>query len=317
MLSRRHIRAKVMQALYSYWNSGGEQSKGHVEKNLTTSLEKLFDLYLYLLLFLEALGDYVYQYDDDMKAKHLPSSKDSGKFLRLHSNRIMQAIINSKNFHNKCEWRNISWQGDTDLLKKVFFDLKNSEIYDDYIHSDEPEEYQDLEIMKHIVKHYPDNFGLVSQHLDEQFFNWHDDKKITRQMVTKTLDNIAMDPESDDFLLPLSVDDDENFGFAKALFNWTVDHDDEFQAMISDKIQKYEPSQVAVIDLIIIKMGICEFMYFPSIPTKVTINEYIELTKNYSLPKSKNFVNGILDKVLKELKQKGKVEKAGRGLYEN
>ena len=316
MLSRRHVRIKVLQALYAYWNSGGELSQDYVRKNMEENIYKLYDLYLYLLLFLRELGQFITRYDQETKARYVPASQNFDHYLRLYENPIMQALINNKAFNNKLEWKQVVWKGDNDLLRKVFYDLKNTDTYQDYINAGEHQLFEDAEMLKYIIKQYPDQFGLLKQHMEEHFFNWHDDKKIARQMVTKTINNLASDPEKENFLVPISVNEEDNLNFARDLFDKTIEETEVLEAKIHGKTGKFEPSQLAYVDFIILKMGACEFMYFSSIPTKVTLNEYIEIAKNYSAPKSKKFINGVLDNLRKELEQEGEVVKTDRGLYE-
>ena len=316
MLSRRHVRVKVLQALYSYWNSGGELSQEYVKKNLESNIYKLYDLYLYLLVFLRELGQFTTRYDQETKARHIPAAQGMKHNMRLYENPVMQALLNSKKLNNKLEWQRISWKGDNDLLRKVFFDLKNTDAYQEYINAGEEQLFEDVEMLKYIVKHYPDQFGLLKQHLEEHFFNWHDDKKIARQMVVKTINNLDNDHSNDDFIVPISTNEEENLSFARELFDKTIEESEVLEAKIHGKTGKFEPSQLAYVDFIILKMGACEFLYFSSIPTKVTLNEYIEIAKNYSAPKSKKFINGVLDNLRKELESEGKVAKTDRGLYE-
>lgn len=301
MLSRRHIRIKVLQSLYAYWTSGEEADRKQVQKNLEWNLHQLYDLYLYLLLFLLELGKFVSKYDSESKAKHIPAAQELHHHSRLYENNIMQALLNSKTLEKKLEWRSIFWDGDNDLLRKVFLDLKNTDTYQEYISSSEEQPFETVEMLKYIVKNYPDQFGLLRQHLEEKFFNWHDDKKIARQMATKTITNLAEDPEEDDFLLPFAPNEEENFQFARDLFNTTLDHSDEIEALIQNKTTQFEPSQLSKIDHIILNLGTSELLYFRNIPPKATLNEYIEIAKNYSSPKSKKFINGVLDNLRKEL----------------
>ncbi len=317
MLSRRHVRVKVLQALYAYANSGDTANQEQVKKQMIQNIYQLYDLYLYLLLFLKELGLFVAKYDEENKAPYLPNLQSRGHFLRLHDNPIMQALINSRSLAGKLDWKQIAWQGDNDLLRKVFYDLKNTDYYQDYIHSDEEQVYEDAEMLKHILKHYTEQFSLVSQHMEEFHLNWHDDKKIARQMVIKTINNVADDPQQDELLVPLSANENDNLNFARELYTRGVEEAEHLEAKIHGKTGKFEPSQLALVDFNILKMGAAEFLYFSSIPTRVTMNEYIEIAKNYSSPKSKKFVNVVLDNIRKEMESQGEVVKSGRGLYES
>ena len=281
------------------------------------NIYQLYDLYLYLLLFLKEFGLFVAKYDEENKAPYLPNLQSRGHILRLHDNPIMQALINSRTLAGKLDWKQVAWQGDNDLLRKVFYDLKNTDYYQDYIHSDEEQVYEDAEMLKHILKHYTEQFSLISQHMEEFHLNWHDDKKIARQMVIKTINNLASDPNQDNLLVALSTNEDDNLNFARELYTKGVEEAEHLEAKIHGKTGKFEPSQLALVDFNILKMGAAEFLYFSSIPTRVTMNEYIEIAKNYSSPQSKKFVNGVLDNMRKEMESQGEVLKSGRGLYES
>jgi len=281
------------------------------------NIYQLYDLYLYLLLFLKEFGLFVAKYDEENKAPYLPNLQSRGHILRLHDNPIMQALINSRTLAGKLDWKQVAWQGDNDLLRKVFYDLKNTDYYQDYIHSDEEQVYEDAEMLKHILKHYTEQFSLISQHMEEFHLNWHDDKKIARQMVIKTINNLANDPDQDNLLVALSTNEDDNLNFARELYTKGVEEAEHLEAKIHGKTGKFEPSQLALVDFNILKMGAAEFLYFSSIPTRVTMNEYIEIAKNYSSPQSKKFVNGVLDNMRKEMESQGEVLKSGRGLYES
>lgn len=317
MLSRRHVRVKVLQALYAYANSGDTANQEQVKKQMIHNIYQLYDLYLYLLLFLKEFGLFVAKYDEENKAPYLPNLQSRGHILRLHDNPIMQALINSRTLAGKLDWKQVAWQGDNDLLRKVFYDLKNIDYYQDYIHSDEEQVYEDAEMLKHILKHYTEQFSLISQHMEEFHLNWHDDKKIARQMVIKTINNLANDPDQDNLLVALSTNEDDNLNFARELYTKGVEEAEHLEAKIHGKTGKFEPSQLALVDFNILKMGAAEFLYFSSIPTRVTMNEYIEIAKNYSSPQSKKFVNGVLDNMRKEMESQGEVLKSGRGLYES
>lgn len=317
MLSRRHVRVKVLQALYAYANSGDTANQEQVKKQMIHNIYQLYDLYLYLLLFLKEFGLFVAKYDEENKAPYLPNLQSRGHILRLHDNPIMQALINSRTLAGKLDWKQVAWQGDNDLLRKVFYDLKNTDYYQDYIHSDEEQVYEDAEMLKHILKHYTEQFSLISQHMEEFHLNWHDDKKIARQMVIKTINNLASDPNQDNLLVALSTNEDDNLNFARELYTKGVEEAEHLEAKIHGKTGKFEPSQLALVDFNILKMGAAEFLYFSSIPTRVTMNEYIEIAKNYSSPQSKKFVNGVLDNMRKEMESQGEVLKSGRGLYES
>jgi transcription antitermination protein NusB len=155
---------------------------------------------------------------------------------------------------------------------------------------------------------------MVEQFFEDKYINWYDDNKIAIQAAIKTFKNIIADPENENFLENFSTDKSQSREFAVALFNHVIENDESHSKLILERIDKWEPSRVPLIDLIILKMGISELTAFNSIPVKVTINECIELAKNYSTPNSKKFINGVLDNLQLKMMKDGTIKKAGLGL---
>jgi N utilization substance protein B len=312
MLSRRHIRIKVMQALYMYYNDGqGNLSTPQLNRLLEKNINRLYELYLYLLLFLEEMGQFVLHYDEEVKSRYVQQNeKDTRSGLKLYNNSIIQKLLKSEMFHKTLERYHVAWNADKDILRRIFLDLKNQDIYKEFLQFSEANPVLEQEVLLFLLKHYTANHPVFAQHLEEEFYNWLDDKKIVLQMAAKTVQSLAAGKADDEsFLVPLSYNDDDNYEFARELTKSTIEQDAKLDEIISNRISKWEPHQVAVIDNIILKMAVSEFLNFPSIPVKVTINEYIELAKNYSTPQSKKFINGVLDAIVKDLKKEGTVVK--------
>ncbi len=303
MLSRRHIRVKVLQALYAY-NNDENANVDQLAKQLRQNIGKLYELYIYLLLSLEELGNYMVHYDEEMKGKYIVDEADLQAGRKLYNNPILQRLMNSGNLHDTAKDLKVVFEADRDLLRKIFLDLKNQDAYRDYMNSSGGSEMADQEVLIFVLKHYTSNNPLFEQHLEEQYYNWSDDKKIALQMAQKTVQLLAAGQEGD-FLLPVGQNPKELYEYADELFKTTIRENDKLQEIITPRIPKWEPNQVAVIDLIILKMGVCEFLHFMSIPATVTINEYVELAKIYSTSQSKKFINGVLDTIRKELKKEG------------
>jgi N utilization substance protein B len=302
MLSRRHIRVKVLQALYGYYSEGGENTNtAQLTRALDKNISKLYDLYLYLLLFVEELGNFVAQYEEEVKSRYIPNEAELTSSGKLSQNPVLQKLMQSDIFHKALSKNAVQWQGDSDILRRIFLDLKNQEAYKDFIQMGAQNPVLEQEVLIFIIKHYTANLSSFQQHLEEQFYNWLDDKKIAIQMAVKTIQQIASGETQDNFLLPISDNEEDIYEYAHQLMKLTIKENKKLEEIISSKISKWEPHQIALIDGIILKMAVCEFLHFPSIPPKVTINEYIELAKNYSTPQSKKFVNGVLDAILKEL----------------
>ena len=296
-----------MQALYVFYNDREDVlSASQVLKVLDKNIDKLYELYLYLLLLLKELGSFMVHYDEEVKSRYIQNEKDLKNSLKFVNNPVLQALQNSEEFEKALKDNQVSWNGDVDILRKIFLDLKNQEIYKDYLLAPEENAGINYELLTFILRHYTTNFPVVQQHLEEEFYNWLDDRKVTKQMAGKTLQAIAIDAEGKIPLMPQSHRDDENYIFAQELVKKTIAEDAFLEKTIRAKTEHWESHQVAMVDMIIIKMAVCEFIFFPTIPPKVSINEYIELAKTYSTPQSKKFVNGVLDAILKDLNKEGK-----------
>jgi len=296
-----------MQALYVYYNDREDNlSASKVLKVLDKNIDKLYELYLYLLLMLKELGDFMIHYDEEIKSRYIQNDRDVKSSLKFLNNPVLKALQNSQEFEKALKDNKISWNGDSDILRKIFLDLKNQEAYKDYLIAPEDNAGVNYELLTFILRHYTTNFPVVQQHLEEEYYNWLDDRKIAKQMAGKTLQTIALASEEKISLMPQSHREDENYIFAQELIKKTIAEDESLEKIIRAKTEHWEQHQVAMIDMIIIKMAVCEFIYFPTIPPKVSINEYIELAKTYSTPQSKKFVNGVLDAILKDLNKEGK-----------
>ncbi|MDZ4839203.1 MAG: transcription antitermination factor NusB [Bacteroidota bacterium] len=293
-------------------SDGAEQENpAPLVRELEKNISRLYEAYLYLLKFLEELSDFANQYDDEQRSRYIPIERDLKANLRFFHNPILQKLVQNKHFHTACEKYKVVWnsEGENSMLRKIYFDFKNQEVYKEYAQFADENSLLNQDILVFALKHYSTNMALFSQHLEEEYTNWPDDKKIVLQMAIKTVQSIGSDLENEDILQPLSNDDDEILDFAKNLLKKTLSNQVALDLLIHPKTQKWEDNHIAKIDKIILRMAICEFLHFPSIPAKVSINEYIELSKNYSTPQSKKFINGVLDSILKDLKANGTIVK--------
>ncbi len=289
-----------MQVLYMHQQGGNDASISELHKNFDVQVEKMEKLYLYYLSFIKELDHQSLVYDGDVRNKYVEASRAATDHLRLRENPIVRAIADNEELAKYLEKKDVMFNHDADdgLVQKVFYDLKNSEFYKDYLQFvDQPGQHQELVL--HIFKHYSENYQLFEQHFEEEFTNFFDDKKLVASMLKKTIQNIMADKES--FIIEFVQDYENTIGFGHDLITRVINHAKLLNDMIEAKIIKWEPGQVAIIDRIILRMGIAEFKYFSSIPSTVTINEYVELAKNYSPPNSKKFINGVLDTINREL----------------
>lgn len=313
MLNRRHLRIKVLQLLYAFYQSE-EKDWLKVDKELTLSVERIYDMYLFLLLTFEPLVRAAENKIEDRRKKLRPSEEDLNPNMRFVSNRIMHDIIHSEALNKMSSKRKVNWQGaaNQDIFRKIFLQVLESESYTLYMMDAVNDWEQDQKYVIQLFKDEIANSPFIYHFFEDRSIYWMDDMDLCCSMVIKSLK--AMEQGKEFYPLPLYKDEEDESTFIHELLKKTITHNDEHEALIESLTDNWEMDRIAKMDLLLLKMGLSEFLYFPSIPTKVTINEYIEISKFYSTPKSNIFINGILDKMVIELKQNKKLVKTGRGL---
>jgi len=322
MLSRRHLRIKVLQALYAFFQSNGDDiTLG--EKQLLKSTEKLYELYIYQLSFLIKMVDFTRNRMEDAKKKFYPTDEDLHPNTRLIENRFILQIEENKDF---LRWRDklkINWVDEENIFHKLFRELKNNPDYIEFINKKENAYKDDKELVALIVTNLLPELEMLRNFYEDRSIFWSDeDFDISIMMLIKSIKFYKESWGPDHKLPPLYKDDDLDDGadedrqYMIKLFRYSILRSDEIGKLIDEQAKNWELDRIAVMDIIIMKMALTELMVFPSIPVKVTINEYIEISKSYSSIKSKQFINGILDKLVVKLKEEGKIRKTGRGLIE-
>jgi len=314
MLNRRHVRIKVMQVLFAAYLTEEKPDFRFYDKALKNNINRLYEVYLYLLLFLSELASFAEKYDDEMKA-NLPFEKAFNPNSRFYNNPLISKLKDNKSLKDACQKNLVIFNAENiDLLRKVFVDLKNNEVYKEYISNEILDVNNDFEMLAYFLKFYPLNLTLFDQHMEDNFVNWMDDAKVGIGMAIKSLKKIITEPEDENIVVPLTTETESVFDFSSKLLKSCIENKEYFHDLIIQKIDKWEPSRVPLLDMVILNIGISELLYFESIPVKVSINECIELAKNYSTTNSKKFINGVLDSLLLELEKSGKIVKKGIGL---
>jgi transcription antitermination protein NusB len=320
MLSRRFLRIKVMQAIYAFQQEGPENINTG-EKQLLTSLDKLYELYIHQLSFLLELSDFARRRIEENKLKYLPSEQDLYPNERFIDNKFLLQLANNRDYKRKADSYKINWVDEDESLRKCYNQLREFPEYIEYMSKPTVSYSDDKDIIESIFLNIQAKSDLLRSYFEEKSLYWSDDFETSVMMVTKTIKSFK--EGWDEFTsLPTLLKDENNPGgsedlsFVKQLYRRTLIHNDEYSKIISQHADNWDIERIALMDTILIKMALSEFVEFPSIPVKVTLNEYIELSKNYSTPKSKVFINGILDKLIAEFKQEGKISKSGRGLLE-
>jgi N utilization substance protein B len=312
VLNRRHIRIKVMQAIYAMHQSGSDDLEKQ-EKFLQASLENILDLYLIMLSSLVEIRKKEIKHIEIAQKKHLATPEERNPNQRFVNNPILVALEESNSLSIAVEKRKINnWQANDDTILLLLQDIKQSVLYQNYMAKKvvtfEEERFFVVDMFSELIA---PNEKLYS-YLEDFKLTWVDDIPVVNTQIQKQLRHMSAD--ADLIKVPTIYKDEEDKDFASALFRKTVLNESELAKEFIDKTPNWDVERIAELDTIILKMAICEFLKFPSIPLKVTINEYLELAKEYSTPKSSLFINGILDNLVKDFQKNNRVNKAGRGL---
>lgn len=314
MLSRRHLRVKVMQAIYAFLQGdNNDLAKG--EKELLKAINKIYDLYIYILLLLPELVDFGKARIDERKQKRIPNPEDLNPNTRFVDNPLLAKLSNNNALRREAEVRKLSWADEPELIKKIYNSIVDSEEFSAYMSNEDKSYVTEQKFVQSVFKKYVATEERLHSLFEDKSIYWVDDLEFINSMVVKTLGLLNEQANENTPLLPLLKDDDDR-RFMLDLFHKTIIHEKEYDDLIKPKLQNWEMERVAFMDVLLMKMAISEFLNFPTVPTKVSMNEYIEISKDYSTPQSKVFINGILDKLLADFKREDKIQKTGRGLME-
>jgi N utilization substance protein B len=302
MINRRNIRVKVMQTLYTISTLEKEAKPGDAVKILQKHFEQTRQLFIYLTYFLSEVARYT-KTDAQLRAsKHLPTHEDLHVNTKIAENEILSKILEDASFKEFEKKDKPELLLDKELIKKVYHELVESAEYKKYLASPQRDKKEDREILEFILDKLLLSKEMFLSHIEENFSNWEDDG----EMVVQLLVNYLQKPGSYNFKEMIS---EEKWNFAKSLLQTVQEKAELLENFVIPKLKNWDPERIALLDMILMKMGVAEFLYFETIPPKVTINEYIDLAKEYSTSQSGQFVNGILDNIHKELVQQGKMHK--------
>lgn len=314
MLNRRHLRIKVLQALYAYFQAD-EENYRRTENELFDAIDRIYDLYIYLLLSIPEVKVFAERRIEENKKKIRPTEEDLNPNLKFVNNSIIQKIEDSKKLRETSESNKVNWIGDEkqEIFRKMFLHIRESETYFEYMNDGNSGFEADKQFLIDLFKVEIANFPLLYNYFEELSIHWLDDIDLACSMVLKTIK--SLDSESDDInVLDLYKDEEDEKEFVRELLRKTISMDKENEVIIDELTKNWELDRIAKMDVILMKMAITEFQIFKTIPTKVTLNEYIEISKFYSTPKSNIFINGVLDKAIERLQSENKIVKIGRGL---
>ena len=315
MLTRRHIRLKIMQIIYALRISDFEYTK-ETEKKLLESIDSTYELYLILISFLiEILKK--------AQEKHLISQKkllsdqnniyDSKKFIK---NQFLNLLKSNHLFNEEINKRNLNlWHLDFKYVDLIYENLTKSDLFSDYMDNDEISYENDRNFVAKFYKNIIVTNDKLYSYLEDRNINWMDDFPLINTIILKLI-NKSKGVNSKTYFLPKLYKDNQDKIFAKNLLKITLKNYNNYNNEISKKIKNWDPDRIARLDYVMLNMALCELVEFKTIPIKVTLNEYIEISKEYSTPKSNVFINGILDSIVKDFTKRGKIIKEGRGLHE-
>ena len=316
MLNRRLLRVKVLQALYAYFQSSNSD-RVKAEKELFLSINRIYELYLYLLrLPLDLLHAAELKLDES-KSKRFPSEHDLQESNNFTSNRLIRSFEEHEALNSAIAKNKISWDAEHELVSKLFRKINELDAFEEYISKSKTTFEEDRDFLIKIFKSVVFKTDLIEHAFNERSIYWNPEEfDFVANMVLQTIKKVQESDAKDFELTPMYKDEEDDTHFVRNLFRETIARDDENASLIAEKTKNWEVERIAVLDILMMKMAITELVSFRSIPVKVTLNEYIEISKSFSSPKSKVFINGVLDKIVPELKENKLLVKTGRGLIE-
>ena len=313
MISRRLLRIKVLKSLYAHLKSESDSLMGS-EKTLVTSIDKTYDLYFQMMSLIVEVARYAEQRQEAAKLKKLPTFEDLNPNRKFVDNAVIRLIANSDAVNDYIAANKLTWANYPELIKSLFNKLEQSEYYQRYMTNQNSSWKEDMELVTTFYTTELEECEELEDVLDEQSILWNDDLGFALIMVTRTLSNMRAS-HTDVKVLP-KFKSWEDLDFARELFEKAVVNYDSYLSQLEEFTRNWDVERIAFMDNVIMVTAMAELINCPSIPVKVTLDEYIEIAKYYSTPGSSTFINGILDKVVATLTENGKIKKSGRGLIQ-
>jgi len=285
------------------------------EKKLANSIDETYDLYLYYLLLLIEFKSIAEQKIEDSKSKLRPDEKDLNPSLIFVENPLLVSLTENQELKKLLAKRSISWSSEMDLVRTLFNKIRSSDFYNQYIENKKSDLQSDASFIVKLFKDFVVNDELLLSYLEEKSIYWIEDVDLVASMIIKSFKR-SKETDGRIVILPLFKEEKEERSFYKNLFHNAIINKDEIDKIIRDHTKNWDIERIALMDILLMRLAVAEVTSFSTIPVKVTLNEYIELAKQYSTNKSNFFINGILDQSFSDLKSEGKIKKIGRGLIE-
>ena len=307
MINRVLIRLKIVQIVYAYYQNGGK-NLDTAEKELFFSMSKAYDMYNYLLLLMVEITKQAERKQNAAKSKLLPTAEELYPNTKFINNRFIAQLEVNKQLLEFSETQKKTWENEAEFVKSLCEKIQETDIYKEYMESDTSSYEEDRELWRKLYKRIIFNNDELDQVLEDQSLYWNDDKEIVDTFVLKTIKRFEEVNGAKQELLP-EFKDDEDQDFARRLFRRAILNADYYRHLISENTRNWDLDRVAFMDVIIMQIALAEILSFPNIPVSVTLNEYVEIAKLYSTPKSGSFINGTLDGIVKALKEDNKLIK--------
>ncbi|MGJ8666478.1 MAG: transcription antitermination factor NusB [Patiriisocius sp.] len=313
MLTRRHIRVKVMQSIYAF-NQSENPDLDKQEKFMFYSIDQMLDLYALSLQLLVEMRDAEAKFLVKSQKKHLATSEEKNYSKAFIDNKVIELIAENEDLATYIKNKKLNyWKQDDEYVAILLKDLRQRDFYKEYLSLSEVSYKQDQDFVSKLFKKVIAPNEKYYDYIEDKRLTWVDDFPIVNTAIAKMLGKIS-DKNESSIVMPSLYKDEDDRQYALDLLRKVILKDNVLSEAIEGKTPNWDKERIAEMDMIILKLGISEFLYFPSIPVRATINEYLEIAKEYSTPKSSIFINGILDKLVKEFEASQKIHKIGRGL---
>ena len=306
-INRVLIRLKIVQIVYAYYQNGGK-NLDTAEKELFFSLSKAYDLYNYLLLLMVEVTKQANKRLNAAKNKLVPTKEELFPNTKFVENRFIAQLEVNKQLLEFSNNQKKTWENEADFVKTLCDKILESDIYKEYMASETSSYEEDRELWRKLYKNIIFNNIELDQVLEDQSLYWNDDKEIVDTFVLKTIKRFDEKNGAKQELLP-EFKDEEDQDFARRLFRRTILNADYYRHLISENTKNWDLDRVAFMDVVIMQIALAEILSFPNIPVSVSLNEYVEIAKLYSTPKSGGFINGTLDGIVNSLKKENKLTK--------
>lgn len=307
MINRVLIRLKIVQIVYAYYQNG-DKNLDTAEKELFFSLSKAYDLYNYLLLLMVEVTKQANKRLNAAKNKLVPTKEELFPNTKFVENRFIAQLEVNKQLLEFSNNQKKTWENEADFVKTLCDKILESDIYKEYMASETSSYEEDRELWRKLYKNIIFNNIELDQVLEDQSLYWNDDKEIVDTFVLKTIKRFDEKNGAKQELLP-EFKDEEDQDFARRLFRRTILNADYYRHLISENTKNWDLDRVAFMDVVIMQIALAEILSFPNIPVSVSLNEYVEIAKLYSTPKSGGFINGTLDGIVNSLKKENKLTK--------